>query len=66
MPEERADSPHDVGPHLHAHSAPTTEQLRIVGQRRREAEEKLEHHLQQARHKDHHHGDDQEQAKESK
>ncbi|WP_258804406.1 hypothetical protein [Pseudarthrobacter sp. NS4] len=41
----------DNGPHLHAHAAPTTQQIRTVGQRRREAEEKLEHHLAEARHK---------------
>ena len=40
------------GPHLHAHAAPTTQQMRTVGQRRRDAEEKLEQHLQEARHKD--------------
>jgi hypothetical protein len=28
--------------------------MRTVGQRRREAEEKLEHHLQEARHKGEH------------
>jgi hypothetical protein len=43
-------SPHDHG-RLHAHAAPTTQQIRTVGQRRREAEEKLEHHLDEARHK---------------
>ena len=43
----------DNGPHLHAHAAPTTQQMRTVGQRRRDAEEKLEQHLQEARHKDH-------------
>ncbi|MDQ0617448.1 hypothetical protein [Arthrobacter globiformis] len=43
----------DHGPHLHAHAAPTTQQMRTVGQRRRDAEEKLEQHLQEARHKDH-------------
>lgn len=32
--------------------SPTTQQMRTVGQRRREAEEKLEHHLEEARHKD--------------
>jgi hypothetical protein len=47
--------PHDLGPHLHAHSAPTTQQIRTVGQRRREAEEKLEHHLEEARAKSEHH-----------
>jgi hypothetical protein len=40
------------GQHLHAHTSPTTQQMRSVGQRRRDAEEKLEHHLQEARHKD--------------
>ncbi|WP_353711540.1 hypothetical protein [Arthrobacter sp. K5] len=42
----------DHGPHLHAHAAPTTQQMRTVGQRRRDAEEKLEQHLQEARHKE--------------
>jgi hypothetical protein len=42
----------DHGPHLHAPAAPTTQQMRTVGQRRREAEEKLEQHLQEARLKD--------------
>ena len=31
--------------------SPTTQQMRTVGQRRRDAEEKLEHHLEEARHK---------------
>ncbi|MCU1517065.1 MAG: hypothetical protein JWQ75_1786 [Pseudarthrobacter sp.] len=48
------ENTHDYGPHLHAQAAPTTQQIRTVGQRRRDAEEKLEHHLQEARHKDHH------------
>ncbi|WP_285245718.1 hypothetical protein [Pseudarthrobacter sp. fls2-241-R2A-127] len=39
----------------HTHGAsPSTQQIRTVGQRRREAEEKLEHHLDEARHKDDH------------
>lgn len=46
--------PHDLGPHQHAHTAPTTQQMRTVGQRRRDAEEKLEHHLEEARHKAEH------------
>ncbi|MFE4545434.1 hypothetical protein [Arthrobacter sp. NPDC056727] len=47
----------DHGPHQHAHAAPTTQQMRTIGQRRRDAEEKLEQHLQEARHKDEsHHG----------
>ena len=32
-------------------SAPTTGQMRTVGQRRRDSEEKLEKHQQEARHK---------------
>ena len=57
MSEKIADGPQDHGPHQHAHAAPTTQQMRTVGQRRRDAEEKLEHHLQEALHKDetHHH-----------
>ena len=55
---------HDGNPQRHgqhAHTAPTTEQLRTVGQRRRDAEEKLEHHLEEARHKtDHSHESDHE------
>ncbi|MDQ0756218.1 hypothetical protein [Arthrobacter sp. B3I4] len=51
---EKNDGPaHDQG-RLHAHSAPTTQQIRTVGQRRRAAEEKLEHHLDEARHKKEH------------
>jgi hypothetical protein len=53
----------DLGPHQHAHAAPTTQQIRSVGQRRRDAEEKLEHHLQEARQKaEHHEGEDGEEA----
>jgi hypothetical protein len=45
----------DLGPHQRAHVAPTTQQVRTIGQRRREAEEKLEQHLQEARRKYEHH-----------
>ena len=58
MQENRVDSPNDADPHQHAHTAPTTLQMRTVGQRRRDAEEKLEHHLQEARQKDHPHGEE--------
>jgi hypothetical protein len=34
--------------------SPTTGQMRSVGQRRREAEEKLEHHLEEVRHREDH------------
>jgi hypothetical protein len=61
---EKHDGPgDDHGQRQHAHTAPTTQQMRTVGQRRREAEEKLEHHLDEARHKDEHrHDADQEAA----
>jgi hypothetical protein len=55
MQEKKTGGPNDAGPHLHAHTAPTTDQIRTVGQRRREAEEKLEQHLQEARHKSQQH-----------
>lgn len=58
MSEDYVDSIQDHGPHQHAHVAPTTQQMRTVGQRRRDAEEKLEHHLQEARHKDDPHPDE--------
>jgi hypothetical protein len=62
MNENHTEIPRDSGPHQHAHAAPTTQQIRTVGQRRREAEEKLEHHLEEARHKGEHHHDDEQQA----
>lgn len=58
MSEKIGGNSQDHGPHQHAHAAPTTQQMRTVGQRRRDAEEKLEHHLQEARHKDDPHHDD--------
>lgn len=58
MSEKSSGTSADHGPHQHAHAAPTTQQMRTVGQRRRDAEEKLEHHLQEARHKDDPHHDD--------
>jgi hypothetical protein len=36
--------------HAVRHENPTTQQMRIIGQRRAEAEEKLAQHLEQARH----------------
>ena len=57
MSEKIADGPQDHGPHQHAHAAPTTQQMRTVGQRRRESEEKLEQHLQEALHKEDPHPD---------
>jgi hypothetical protein len=53
MSENKDENLRAPGPHQHAHaSSPTTQQMRTVGERRRDAEEKLEHHLQEARHKD--------------
>ena len=55
MSDKHEESLGDHRPHQHAHeAAPTTQQMRTVGQRRREAEEKLEHHLDEARHKSEH------------
>jgi hypothetical protein len=58
MNDDNVDGIQDHGPHQHAHVAPTTQQMRTVGQRRRDAEEKLEHHLQEARHKDEPHAEE--------
>jgi hypothetical protein len=55
MSEKNDGAAQEHGLHQHAHAAPTTQQIRTVGQRRREAEEKLEHHLDEARHKKEHH-----------
>lgn len=66
MNNNNGESPADHRPHQHAHTAsPTTAQMRTVGQRRREAEEKLEHHLDEARHKEHHHEDGHGQKRQS-
>jgi hypothetical protein len=48
-------NPRDHVPDQRAEAAPTTQQMRTVGQRRREAEQKLGHHLDEARHKNDHH-----------
>ncbi|MDI3213069.1 hypothetical protein [Arthrobacter sp. AL12] len=55
MSEKHDEPAQDRGPHQHSHAVPTTQQIRTVGQRRRQAEEKLEHHLEEARHKNEHH-----------
>jgi hypothetical protein len=61
MQESAGAGPQETGSHVHAHTAVTTGQMRTVGQRRRDAEEKLEQHLEEARHKGHpEHGDPQE------
>lgn len=53
MSENKGENLRDPGPHGHIPAgSPTTQQMRTVGERRRDAEEKLEHHLQEARHKD--------------
>ena len=61
MQENTGGGPHEPGSHLHAHTALTTGQMRTVGQRRRDAEEKLEQHLEEARHKVHPDGGDPQQ-----
>lgn len=54
MTENPNPDPTDPAPQQHQDVAPTTQQMRTVGQRRREAEQKLEHHLDEARHKKEH------------
>jgi hypothetical protein len=49
MKDENTQKHSDLGGYG---GSPTTGQMRSVGQRRREAEEKLEHHLEEARHKE--------------
>jgi hypothetical protein len=59
MSENKNGNLRNPGRHRHAHATPpTTQQMRTVGERRRDAEEKLEHHLQEARHIDHPPNDD--------
>ncbi|WP_043434017.1 hypothetical protein [Arthrobacter sp. I3] len=53
MSEKKAEAPREHGHDLEGYvGSPTTQQMRTVGQRRRDAEEKLEHHLEMARHRD--------------
>jgi hypothetical protein len=53
MSGKKAEAPREHGHHQEGYAgSPTTQQMRTVGQRRRDAEEKLEHHLEKARHKD--------------
>ena len=53
MREKKAEAPREHGHDWEGYvGSPTTQQMRTVGQRRRDAEEKLEHHLEMARHKD--------------
>ena len=52
MSEEK-DAPPPKRPEQGSYGgSPTTGQMRSVGQRRRDAEEKLEHHLEEVRHKE--------------
>ena len=58
MSEKKAEAPQEHGHHQEGFTgSPTTQQMRTVGQRRRDAEEKLEQHLEKARHKDDSHGE---------
>lgn len=53
MSENKDQNPQEQGQPSEGYaSSPTTQQMRTVGQRRRDAEEKLEHHLEEARHKE--------------
>ena len=59
MSEKKQENPPEPSHHLEGYAgSPTTQQMRTVGQRRRDAEEKLEQHLEEARHKDHRHDDE--------
>ena len=59
MSGKKAGAPRENGQHQEGYlGSPITQQMRTVGQRRRDAEEKLEHHLEKARHKDDLHGED--------
>ncbi|WP_461173387.1 hypothetical protein M1D93_01185 [Arthrobacter sp. Z1-9] len=51
MSDNPNHDPRGPAPQQHQDAAPTTQQMRTVGQRRREAEQKLEHHLDEARRK---------------
>ena len=53
MGDRNTEAPREQGHHQDGYvGSPSTQQMRIVGQRRRDAEEKLEHHMEKARHKD--------------
>jgi hypothetical protein len=54
MSDEHEPDPLDGRPQQPASAGPATQQMRTVGQRRRDAERKLEHHLDEARHKNEH------------
>jgi hypothetical protein len=56
MSEKMDENPHGQSQQDGYVGSPTTQQMRTVGQRRRDAEEKLEHHLEEARHKEPHTG----------
>ncbi|WP_457963934.1 hypothetical protein M1E17_20990 [Arthrobacter sp. D1-29] len=65
MSEKQHQNPPEPSHHVEGYAGtPNTQQMRTVGQRRRDAEEKLEHHLEEARHKDphHHHGTPKEEG----
>jgi hypothetical protein len=54
MSENHELDPRDPEAQQPSSAAPATQQMRTVGQRRRDAEQKLEHHLDEARHKNEH------------
>ena len=59
MSEKKAEAPREHGHDREGYvSSLTTQQMRTVGQRRRDAEEKLEHHLERARHEADLHAED--------
>ena len=54
MSDNHEPDPLDPEPQQPAPAAPATQQMRTVGQRRRDAEQKLEQHLDEARHRNEH------------
>ncbi len=50
MSDNPNPDPRGPTPQQHGDAAPTTQQMRTVGQRRRDAEQKLNQHLDEARH----------------
>lgn len=55
MSDQHSRDRQDPSLHQHGQSAPSTQPMRTVGQRRRESEEKLGSHLRDARQRNEHH-----------
>ena len=55
MSDQHSKDRQDLSLHQHGQSAPSTQPMRTIGQRRRESEEKLGSHLREARQKNEQH-----------